>query len=277
MKGLMDRRRRTRHAMLHSGRRIPHFRPGFTLIELLVVLAIIALLAALLLPGLSQAKANARSISCLNNLKQLQAGYLMYAHENNDWLPLNENTDADLVQRSLKGWVLGNAKLDTSTRNIEAGAIYPHVGSTAVYHCPSDKSLRTDGSGQQRFRSYAILGWLHTRGATYGLDTEVTEGDFIKTRLSAIEKPSDCFVFIDEHEQTVDDGIFVMGSDMSDWWELPTDRHNRGCNLSFLDGHVEYRRWKFPKIFRHYQQRATEDLEDLHWLQGKLPPFTHIE
>ena len=62
---------------------------GFTLIELLVVIGIIAVLAALLLPALSKTKATAQSISCLNNLYQLQSAWLMYVHDNNDSLPPN--------------------------------------------------------------------------------------------------------------------------------------------------------------------------------------------
>ncbi len=261
---------------------------GFTLIELLVVLAIIALLAGLLLPVLGQATRSARSIQCLNQLKQLQAGYLMYVHDNNDWFPLSVvETGTDLVQRSLKGWVLGSAQFDSSTANLEAGLIYRYVGSTAIYRCPADKSLRADGSGQPRFRSYAVSGWLHSRGTDYGLETDVTVGEFLKTKLSAIGSisPSDCFAFIDEHEDTVDDGIFTMGSPYfrsfklrtpkntaeSDWFELPTDRHNQGANLSFLDGHADYKHWSYPKRFRHPSQRATHDLEDLRWLQRKLP------
>jgi len=64
--------------------------------------------------------------------------------------------------------------------------------------------------------------------------------------------------------------LFV-GHYTSDWWELPTDRHNQGGNLSFLDGHADYKHWKFLKKFKRYQQRATTDLEDLRWLQRKLP------
>src|SRR5215472_10399748 len=118
----------------HCARRISRstFSTAFTLIELLVVISIIAILAALLLPALARSKASAQSISCLGNLKQLQAGYLLYAQENNDSQVGPESVlpaglgDARSYSNS---WVLGSAKTDTNTDNIQAGAIYRHVGS----------------------------------------------------------------------------------------------------------------------------------------------------
>src|SRR5260221_11410991 len=64
-------------------------RAAFTLIELLVVIAIIGVLAALLLSALSQAKSRAQTTVCLNNLKQLQLAWPMYADESEDQLPYN--------------------------------------------------------------------------------------------------------------------------------------------------------------------------------------------
>src|SRR5262245_8725571 len=130
---------------------------GFTLIELLVVIAIIAILAAILLPTLARAKSTAQRTACNSNLKQLQAGWFMYVHDHNGSLPPNRAGLQQFDTVSLGGsWVLGNAQLDTTTSNIEAGVIFDYINATKVYRCPADHSTVTGNPTLRRFRSYSM-------------------------------------------------------------------------------------------------------------------------
>jgi prepilin-type N-terminal cleavage/methylation domain-containing protein/prepilin-type processing-associated H-X9-DG protein len=268
-------------------------RRGFSLVELLVVIAIIGVLAALLMPALGGSSSRGRSVSCLSNLKQLQTGWLMYAHDNNETLVPNisRRIGLDQINVAVDGrvpWVLGNAKVDTNTVNIETGSLFRHVGSAAVYRCPADRSTVRSSAATRRTRSYSTHEWFNCDVQTATPLDGVNDSALNLRKASQIVDPgpSRTWVFIDENEMSIDDGIFGIGNpwpgdprvDHDFWDAYPADRHDDGANLSFADGHVEHHRWRFHRTITFYtggktfvRKDNTNDLADLHWLQEGIP------
>jgi prepilin-type processing-associated H-X9-DG protein/prepilin-type N-terminal cleavage/methylation domain-containing protein len=239
----------------------PHFRPkrdlplAFTLIELLVVIAIIGILAGLLLPVLTRAKSSGLSAACLSNLKQLQVCFHLYAMDNADVVPPNNfiydiNTDTPIDQGS--SWCTNLAPFDINPAGIEKGMLFQYNASDGIYHCPADKSTveTRDGAslGQLRLRSYNMSQSINGYPG-YDPVTQAALPSFRTIPDIRAPDPTRCFVFLDVHENEILDTEFGIptGPGANQWWDVPANRHNQGCNFSFADGHVEHWKWKMAK------------------------------
>jgi prepilin-type N-terminal cleavage/methylation domain-containing protein/prepilin-type processing-associated H-X9-DG protein len=270
---------------------------AFTLIEMMVVLVIIGLLAGLVLPTLSRAVGKARTIACLNNKRQLQLAWLVYPGDHNDRLvPHGLNIPAPPQPELGLWWAQGFMNYDggnsenTNTLllvNSDYAQLGPYTKNPAIYKCPEDKSqVRTGRSKfEPRVRSVSMNGFIGSI-AQCGTDDMRAIG---VQRLSAIQAPSELFVFIDEHPDSLDFVSFWV----SDWgvgrsgpgtfWHTglamvsyPSPLHRGGATLSFADGHVELRVWKDERTRPpvSYAKRlpggvSSPGNEDILWLQKR--------
>jgi len=260
-----------------------HPRGAFTLIELLVVIAIIAILAGMLLPTLSRAKSKGQAIVCLSNLKQLQWAWQMYTDDNNDIMPPTslDNAGPPHFRARPGSWVLGNSVLDVSPTNLQAGTLFPYLKAVGVFRCPSDRTL-TNPRGGKRFpvnRSYTVNAALNGKG---GMIEPNPPRPFVHVeKLSSVVTPPPwrVWVFTESSPFTAMPGDPVLAFHIAQslphelWGDRPTDRHSRGCNLSFADGHAQFQRWKAPKDSRAANPliQPGGDREDHAWLLDGLP------
>jgi len=186
-------------------------KPAFTLIELLVVIAIIAILAALLFPSLSKAKAKARGLACLNNLKQWGLATQLYVADNNDVLPFDGSPNGSSVN---SGWYIDLPRALGIKPYPELpwrtyASIAPEKSS---WICPAN----TNRSNGNNLFHYCLNEHVNGTGANKA-----------PVRHSTIRKPTQVVWLFDNGKRAA----------VAQQNNVHTNLHNQGAQFVFLDGH----------------------------------------
>ena len=276
----------------------PKGKAGFTLIELLIVIAIIAILAAILLPVLGRAQLRAEEMGSLNNLRQLVGGWIMYAHDNQDRLtPVTGSqhiiTDPNDPTAQSGGpyysWIQGTmASLPSATNTalVQVGSVFSYINTWKVYASPGDNRCVNPSAllGYMHCRSYSMNCWMNPDAGENWNVTEHYNGtprqQVVYTKLATIMTPSDRWVMIEENPYSINDGFFVCDiADLHTWIDVPASYYNNACALNFADGHAETKRWHDGNVINYHfitnPNNTPQDptTGDLSWLQQRTTSY----
>lgn len=228
-----------------------------------------ALLAGALAPLHATQQSASHSAVCQANLGRLQAAFDQFCSDNQGVLPYSQSSSTTWV----RGWMdrLPDATNTSYLLDGKYAQLGPYVADVRVFKCPSDLSYVKSGTNSySRVRSYSMScainnpagGWIPN---SYQKLSEIVD-----------PPPSKIWAFIDEHPDSINDGMFgfILPATPADtaWFDWPANHHDRAGSLSFVDGHTELHRWQdkislSPTRYAPAQTRlSSPNSADVSWL-----------
>jgi prepilin-type N-terminal cleavage/methylation domain-containing protein/prepilin-type processing-associated H-X9-DG protein len=236
------------HQMTHAARYSPalaapkHSEGGFTLIELLVTIAVIAILAAMLLPALAGGKSSAQRAACENNLRQLGIATEIYLGDNANLFFNRCAAPTSAGQQWWFGWLASGAE-GARAFDLSTGVLFPYLRGSDVRLCPSPvwNSPQFKPKGTNVIFSYGCNSYLFAAQNKNPISA------------SKITRASDTALFADSAQVNTFQPPASAGNPMFEEWyylDLETNysnfnnqpncqfRHSQKANVTFADGHV---------------------------------------
>ncbi len=259
---------------------------AFTMVELLAVIAMLIVLGSLLIPAIARTRPTSESAQCMNNLKQVMTATVMYTQEFQELFPPNPDDGNTLPGYNWCGGQAGVGGAQEFNPDILADVhrslLAPYLNTNiTVFHCTADRRVGLyQGTNPAKVGQYVpaardismnnAVGTLDPLFASSysghaGKPTVPVNGSWLtgvnrvnrhnnpwrtygKTSDIVAPSPAGLFIFTEENPLSINDDMFAMSAELSEWIDYPSNLHNLGGVLAFADGHVEIHKWVGPAL-----------------------------
>ena len=247
---------------------------AFTLVELLVIVALTGFFAMILVPACAHLRPDSQAMQCQNNLRQMARAWEMYSQDNGGKIVSAYPQFGGFTAT----WCAGAAQTGGSAGSytyggadpagIQTGLLWPYVKALGPYHCPTDHRIANAAGapfpGQPILRSISMNSFMD--GTSLGANppwTVTSPGGSrdpnhpVYIKESEIKQPKQTFVFVEEDQVSINDGMLLVdvGGSLR-LVDLPSRSHRFGYGISFVDGHA---------AINQFQDDATKN-----WQPGQL-------